>query len=947
MRLYLYPILFFISFFVSAQESIVTQVPFKNIGPTIMSGRVVDVDVNPQNSAEFYVGYATGGVWHTLNNGITFESVFDSAPTQNVGDIAVNWKENIIWVGTGETISSRSSYAGIGVLKSTDGGKTWEQKGLIDSHHISDIVLDAGNPDVVWVASLGHLYSPNAERGVFKTTDGGDTWTKTLFVSDEAGIISLVAAPENPEVMYAASWDRERAAWNFRGAGVNSGIYKSIDAGDTWKLVTANTDFPQGEGTGRIGLAIVDENTVYAVHDNQNYRDEGEKEKPKKQDDLEPELFQSMSKAEFLALEEAKLKAYLQTKRFPRQYDVQKVKDLVRNDQLKPIDFYKYTYDRNAPEEEGEVIGAEVFKTTDGGKTWQRTHEGYIEDFFFSYGYVFAELTVNPQNPDEFYMVGVPIVKSEDGGKTFSYIDEPNLHVDHHVVWIDPNMPNHLINGNDGGLNMSYDGGKSWSKLNSMPLGQFYDINVDYEKPYNVYGGLQDNGTWKGPSTYEASTSWEAEGKYPYERVGGGDGMQVQIDRRNSDILYVGSQFGYYNRVNLATGEREFIRPSHDLGEEPYRFNWETPILLSSHNQDILYLGGNKLMRSMNQGDDWTAISPDLTTGGKKGNVPYGTLTTISESPFQFGLIYTGSDDGLIQVTQDGGGSWALISENLPQELWISTVLASKHTKSRVYASLNGYRYDDFKPYVYVSDDYGKTWKDISANLPDSPVNVIIEDPVKENILYLGTDNASYVSFNGGKSWEVFAGSMPDVAVHDMVVQTEANDLLVGTHGRSIFISNLNDIQSFDPDNTEGLQVFEIKDIDYSANWGRSWSAWGEAYTPEIEIGFYAPAAGNATLEILSESGKPLKSWSADAVKGFNYIPYDLSISESGKKQLEKQKKDLKVKKADNGNYYLVPGKYELQVKVSGKTESVAFEVKEGSRRRDAAEAAANSPEED
>ncbi len=943
-----YFILSFLTFLPAiAQESIVENIPFKNVGPTIMSGRVVDIDVNPQNSTEFYVGYATGGVWHTTNNGITFESVFDSAPTQNVGDIAINWNENIIWVGTGETISSRSSYTGVGILKSTDGGKTWEQKGLIDSHHISDIILDENNPDVAVVASLGHLYTSNEERGVFKTTDGGNTWSKTLFVSDEAGIISLVAAPENSNVMYAASWDRERAAWNFRGAGVNSGIYKSVDAGDTWQLVTADTAFPRGEGTGRIGLAVVDENTVYAIHDNQNYRDEEEKDEPKNKDELEPEQFKTMSKAEFLALDDAKLKAYLQSKRFPRQYDERKVKELVKNDELKPIDFFTYTYDRNAPEESGEVIGAEVFKTTDGGKTWVRTHEGYIEDFFFSYGYVFAEMTVNPQNPDEFYMVGVPIVKSVDGGKTFTYIDEPNVHVDHHVVWIDPKMPNHLINGNDGGLNMSYDGGKAWSKLNSMPLGQFYAINVDYDKPYNVYGGLQDNGTWKGPSTYNDSKEWEAEGKYPYERVGGGDGMQVQIDRRNSNIIYVGSQFGYYNRINMESGEREFIRPSHDLGEEPYRFNWETPILLSSHNQDILYLGGNKLMRSMNQGSDWSAISPDLTTGGKQGNVPYGTLTTISESPFQFGLLYTGSDDGLIQVSQNAGGSWDLISQSLPKDLWVSTVLASKHKKSRVYASLNGYRYDDFKPYVYVSEDYGKSWKNISANLPDSPVNVLIEDPVKENILYLGSDEASYVSFDSGKSWEVFGGSMPAVAVHDMVVQTEANDLVVGTHGRSIFISNLDDIQKFNPAKTEDLQLFKIKDVDFSTNWGRSWSAWSGPNTPEIQIGFYAPVAGEATLEVQSSSGKTLKSWKVPVTKGFNYVPYDLSMTESGKSQLEKADKELKVKKAGNGVYYLVPAKYSFEVELAGKTESVDFEVKEGSRRRDAAEAAANSPEED
>jgi len=930
------------------KNSIVKNIPFTNVGPTIMSGRVVDIEVNPENSTEFYVAYATGGVWHTSNNGNTFDSVFDTAPTQNVGDIAVNWSENIIWVGTGETISSRSSYAGIGILKSADGGKTWEQKGLLDSHHISDIVLDATNPDVAVVGALGHLYSDNAERGIFKTTDGGDTWEKTLFINDKTGIISLAEAPENPSVLYATAWERERVAWDFIGSGENSGIYKSTDAGDTWELVTTGNGFPQGKGVGRIGVAVVDENTVYAVHDNQDIRKEA-KERGVERDDkaLTPETFKGMSKGEFLSLENESLADYLRSYRFPRQYEVAKVKAMVEGDELKPSDLFLYTYDKNASDAAGEVIGAEIYLTKDGGKTWKRTHEGYIDDFFFSYGYVFAEMDVNPQDQDEIYLVGVPLIKSTDGGKTFTYIDEPNVHVDHHVIWVDPKMPNHLINGNDGGLNMSYDAGKSWNKLNSIPLGQFYAVNVDYEKPYNIYGGLQDNGTWKGPHTYSYSKDYEAEGQYPYKSIGGGDGMQVQIDRRNSNIVYAGSQFGYYNRMNLETGERSFIKPSHDLGEAPYRFNWETPILLSPHNQDILYMGGNKLMRSMNQGDDWTPISPDLTAGGKKGNVPYGTLTNISESPFQFGLLYTGSDDGVIQVTQDAGGSWDIISAGLPQNLWVSKVIASSHKKSRVYATLNGYRYDDFKPYVYVSDDYGKNWKDISSNLPLSPVNVIIEDPVKENILYLGTDDASYISFDQGARWQLLDGSMPNVAVHDMVVQTEANDLVIGTHGRSIYITNLDEIQKFDTKNASDLQLFKLDAVDYSTNWGRSWSAWRAVNTPEIKIAVYAPQSGKATLEILSSEEKSIKSWQVDLEKGFNYIPYDLSISEAGKKQLERETKDLKISKAQNEVYYIAPGAYKVQVSLNGKSQTTPLKIDEGSRRRDRAEAAANAPEED
>ncbi|MEH6407572.1 MAG: glycosyl hydrolase, partial [Leeuwenhoekiella sp.] len=590
------------------KESLIKNVPFINAGPTIMSGRVVDIDVNPSKSTEFYVGYATGGVWHTENNGITFTSVFDTAPTQNVGDIAIDWKTGTIWVGTGETISSRSSYAGVGILKSTDGGKTWEDKGLVDTHHISDIIINPKDPNTVWVAALGHLYSSNAERGVFKTTDGGNSWKKTLFVSDDTGVISMVAAPQNPDVIYAAAWDRDRKAWDFRGSGKDSGIYKSTDAGETWSLITTGNGFPQGEGVGRIGLAVYDENTVYAVHDNQFKRPKTKKEEEKA---LHPEDFQKMTSAQFLKLDNEELTDYLKSNRFPREYDAAKAKEKVEVKEFEPIDFYRYVTDENSVTEDSEVIGAEIYLTEDGGKTWHITHEGFIDDFFYSYGYVFAEITVNPKDKNQLYLVGVPLIKSKDGGKTFTYINEPNLHVDHHVVWVDPDLPGHLINGNDGGLNISFDDGKSWMKNNSMPLGQFYNIDVDYQEPYNIYGGLQDNGTWMGPHNYTYSKDYEAEGEYPFKELSGGDGMQVEIDRRNPNIVYAGSQFGFYNRINLATKERKFIKPSHSLGESPYRFNWQTPILLSPHNQDILYMGANKLMRSMNQGDDWTAISPD------------------------------------------------------------------------------------------------------------------------------------------------------------------------------------------------------------------------------------------------------------------------------------------------------------------------------------------------
>ena len=685
-----------------AETSLVKNVAFENIGPTIMSGRVVDLAVNPDDSTEFYVGYASGGVWHTVNNGTTFTPILDSSDTQNVGDIAVDWKTRTIWVGTGENNSSRSSYAGIGILKSTDNGKTWQNMGLRDSHHIGRILINPNNSDEVVIGVTGHLYSPNQERGIYKTIDGGKTWSQKLFVDDMSGIIDLQTNPKNFNLMFASSWTKDRKAWNFEGNGNNSAIYKSTDAGNTWaKVSTQKSGFPTGNGVGRIGLAVYDEATIYAIHDSQFRRpSEGKNEDSNK---LTKEDFKTMSTDTFLNLDDKKLNAYLKMNGFQEKYRAENVKQMVRSGNVQPIDLAKYIEDANSMLFDTPVIGAEVYKSTDGGSTWKKTHDDYLDDIYYSYGYYFGHIYVAPNNVDNIYIYGVPIVKSKDGGRTFTSISAENVHADHHALWINPKNPNHLINGNDGGVNITYDDGVNWIKNNSPSVGQFYAINVDNEKPYNVYGGLQDNGVWVGAHNARENKSWHQRGQYPWEGIMGGDGMQIEIDKRNHNIVYTGYQFGNYYRLNLETEEDAYIQPKHMLGENPYRFNWQTPILLSPHNQDILYLGGNKLMRSMNQGNDWTAISEDLTNGGKKGNVAYGTLTSISESPFQFGLIYTGSDDGLIHITKNSGGNWANISNNLPKDLWVSRVIASQHKKERVYVTLNGYRWDDFKVYVYQS----------------------------------------------------------------------------------------------------------------------------------------------------------------------------------------------------------------------------------------------------
>ncbi|MGG8497984.1 WD40/YVTN/BNR-like repeat-containing protein [Tenacibaculum sp. TC6] len=901
------------------KNSIVKNISFESIGPTVMSGRVVDVDVNPNNTTEFYVGYASGGVWYTNNNGTTFTPVLDSSPTQNVGDIAVDWKNGTIWVGTGENNSSRSSYAGIGILKSTDKGKTWTNVGLQDSHHIGRILINPTNSEEVIIGVVGHLYSSNNERGIYKTTDGGKTWKQTLFINDTTGIIDVQQAPDNFNVLYAASWERERKAWNFDGDGNGSAIYKSTDAGATWTKVSEKNGFPEGTGVGRIGLAVFDANTVYAFHDNQ-FRRTKEASKKQSSNALTKEDFKTMTVGEFLNLDDKKLNTYLKTNGFQEKYRAENVKQMVRSGSVQPIDLAKYLEDANSLLFDTPVIGAEVFKTENGGKSWKKTHEGYLDDLYYSYGYYFGEVRVDPQDKNAIYVLGVPILKSKDGGKTFKSISKENVHADHQALWVNAKKQGHLIDGNDGGLNISYDDGESWIKVNTPPVGQFYSVYADNQKNYKVYGGLQDNGVWVADNNAKINKAWHQTGKNPYESLMGGDGMQVAVDDRNPNIVYTGYQFGNYYRINREAKEQTYIQPKHSLGENPYRFNWQTPIQLSKHNQDILYLGGNKLHRSLNQGNDWETISDDLTQGGKKGNVAYGTLTTISESPFQFGLIYVGSDDGLIHITKNGGGNWKKISASLPQNLWVSRVIASKHKKERVYATLNGYRFDDFTTYIFQSDDYGKTWKRISGNIPTSPVNVIKEDPVKENILYVGTDNGAYVTLNSGNQWHSFS-KIPNVAVHDLVIQPKAKELILGTHGRSLYKANISSLQLLK--DTSKDVVFPVKDMRKSSYWGSSWSKWLEPSTPKQNIPFYVNSDKKVSIQI-STDDIVVNTLSVEAHHGFNEVVFDVSFSEKGRKAFQKKNKEAVVEKAKNGIYYLPKGKYTVEINGSKQT----FEIK-------------------
>ena len=902
-------------------DSRAANLSVENIGPTIFSGRVTDIDVNPNDASVFLVAYASGGLWKTENNGNSFTPLFDDQASMTIGDIYADWTSGTIWVGTGEVNSSRSSYAGTGIYKSTDWGVTWTWKGLPESHHISRVLVDPNDSNIVYVGVLGHLYSTNPERGVYKSMDGGSTWSKILYVDDNSGAIDLIMDPSDPNILYAASWDRIRYAWDFQEAGKGSGIHKSLDGGNTWIKVSAiDSGFPDGEGTGRIGLTIAEidgQNKVFAIVDNYNRRSLDKKKDDSK---LDKDKLRVMSSKQFGSLDNDKLERFLRDNGFPDKHTAESVKTQVKAENLKPIALVEYLETANSLLFDTPVIGAEVYVSVDGGSKWTKTHDGYLDGVFNSYGYYFGMIEVAPDDPNQLYIMGVPILRSDDGGVNWTNAGGDNVHADHHALWLNPNRPGHIINGNDGGINISYDAGENWSKCNSPAVGQFYYINADMDTPYNVYGGTQDNGVWVGSHNYREGTSWHAYGQYPYKSIMGGDGMQVQIDNRDNNTVYTGYQFGNYFRINKEKGNRAYITPKHELGDRPYRWNWQSPIYLSKHNQDILYMGSNKLHRSMNQGEDFIEISGDLTNGGRKGDVAYGTLTSVHESDLEFGLIYTGSDDGQVNVTKNGGYTWENINMGLPSNLWVSRIQASSHDKAKVYLSLNAYRFDDFNSYVYKSADYGVTWIEIGNNLPVEPVNVIKEDPAMAGLLYVGTDHGVYVSYDDGMKWSRILDDMPQTPVHDLVIQPVANDLLVGTHGRSIYKANVTNLRTL-KDHDNSLKIFAIDDVKYSSRQGSQRSKYRDAYERKISYDVYSPNASVVELELSTAKGKTLLQKSIDLKKGLASYEYDMAIDAKKSKDLEKYLNDgkskdeeVKVERADNDKVYLQKGEYIIKL---------------------------------
>lgn len=860
------------------EQSLLKEYPVRNIGPTVQGGRIVDIEVNLKDTKEFYVGYGSGGIFKTVNNGITFVPIFDNLDALGIGDFALSQTNpKILYVGTGEKNGSRSTYAGSGVYKTTDGGTTWTNLGLAGTHHISRVLIHPQDNNTVWVASLGALYSNNPDRGVFKSTDGGKTWKKTLFINDSTGVSDLIMNPQNPKQLLAATWERTRKAWDFKGNGSGSAIYRSEDGGETWTLSAEG--FPKGKLVGRIGLDLcwTKPNVIYAVVDNQEEIKEAKKESPQPAaGKLKLSDFKEMTVENFLKLDDKKLDEFLKDNRFPSRYTAPVVKKEVRAGKYKPTALAEYLgADANSDLFNTKIKGAEVYRSEDAGKSWKRTHAADIDGVYFTYGYYFGELRVSPSNPEDVYIYGVPMIKSEDGGKTWLEIDSlGTMHSDHHALWINPTDADHMLMGNDGGLYQSYDQGDTWLHYNNMPVGQFYTVNVDMETPYNVYGGLQDNGVLRGSSKSVPNRSKH------WDPIFGGDGMYVAPDPRNSKLVYTGFQFGNYFKLELDRGRTTRITPAHDIGESPNRWNWRTPLILSKHNPDIVYIASQRVYRSMNKAESWEAISGDLTKNKKQGNVPFSTITSLAESPLQFGLLYVGTDDGNLWISKNGGGSWEAIAQGLPANKWVSSVSPSPHDKATVFVSVNGYRQDDFSTYVFMSADYGKTWTSIKGDLPESVANVIIQDPVNASLLYCGLDNGTYVSLDLGKTWQLLNGAL-NVASYDMMVHPRDNELIVGTHGRSVFVADVKPLQSL-REPTKAIVAFAAEGIRYSERWGQKQYSWSKPVEPSTSILYYVgKPTTTIPVEIRDEKNNVVRNLTAIGTGGFHSLSWDLKVIET------------------------------------------------------------------
>lgn len=716
---------------------------FRLIGPGVASGRVMSVAVNPRNKFEYYVGVASGGVWKTVNDGTTWTPVFDGEGSYSIGWVALDPNDSsVVWVGTGESNSQRSVGYGDGIYRSDDGGKSWQNLGLKKSEHIGRVVVDPRDSKTVYVAAEGPLWGPGGDRGLYKSTDGGKNWKAVLTISENTGVVDVALDPANPDIVYAAAYQRRRHVFTLIDGGPESAIYKSTDAGATWNKLKSG--LPSVD-MGRVGLAVspADPNVVYAT------------------------------------IEAADGKGG-------------------------------------------------IFRSSDKGATWERRNE------FDSGAMYYARVVPDPKNVDRIFVMSVSLRESLDGGKTLHKVNEVNHHGDNHAMWIDPDDTRHWLLGSDGGMYATFDDAKSWEFKANLPTVQFYDVAVDNASPfYNVCGGTQDYFSWCGPSRTRdlngiVNSDWFV--------TTGGDGFRSQVDPVDPNTIYSESQYGVLVRYDKPTGQELVLQPLEGKGEPPLRWNWDSPILVSPHSHTRLYFAANKLFRSDDRGDTWKAISGDLTRQMDRNKLPvmgkvwgpdavaknqstsfYGNIVALAESPKKEGLIYVGTDDGLIQVTSDGGSNWTKHEKftGVPEMIYVSRLAASNHDANTVYAAFENHKNEDFKPYLLKSTDAGKSWGSIVGDLPENgPVLAFAEDTVNPNLLFAGTELGAFFTIDGGQHWVRLKGGLPTIAVRDMVIQAREGDLVIATFGRGFYVlDDITPLRQMKVESTEQSAVmFPVKE---------------------------------------------------------------------------------------------------------------------------------------
>ena len=836
-----------------AQQAVTTSrlngIQARTIGPASMSGRIVDLAVVESDPTTFYVASATGGVYKTTDNGITLEPVFEDEGTHSVGAIAVHPQEtDVVWVGTGERASRQSSSWGDGVYKSTDGGETWEHMGLADSKHIGRIAVHPTDPDVVYVAAMGHLWGPNEERGLYKTTDGGDTWSRILDGDADTGAVDVILNPHHPDEIYAAMYQRRRRPWGFHGGGPGSGLYKSSDGGESWTELTGeglDNGLPEGE-LGRIGISI--------------YRSE-------------PRIM-------YVSVEQG----------------------------------FRY----NASTAYGERR-AGIYRSEDHGQTWTHMSDWNPRPMYAS------QILVDPSDDQRIYMVNTYSF-SDDGGKTFTVPDQ-SLHGDDRLVWVNPEDSRHVMKADDGGLGISYDRGLNWLYISDLPVSQYYRVRVDMAQPYNVYGGLQDNGSWMGPNeTYRTAGILNED----WVRLGGGDGFLNIPDTSNNVVVYTESQYLGLSRLNLETGERTDIRPGDPTGHISPRRNWETwkdldapemrlgnamapanwdgPYILSPHDPSTIYAGTNILWKSTDRGDHWEALG-DLTSQVDRrtleimGELPheltlslddgipyYPTIAAVAESPVTQGLLYAGTDDGRFHVSMDDGASWNDVTsgfQGLPAGAWVSGIEPSSHQAGRVYVVWNNYRNDDYGNYLYVSEDHGETWTDITGDLPAERVlRTVREDFRNPSVLFLGAEIGLFYSYDRGNHWTEIRSGMPTLPFNDLVIHPRDNDLVLGTHGRGVWIiDQINAFQEMSAAVTASdLHVFSMEPAVQTRRRNESAHTGDVYYRGEnppvgalVDYWLGAEAdSGTVRIEVRSRDSTLVSELEGATAAGFNRVVWDL-----------------------------------------------------------------------